>query len=142
MRKSTANGRKFENIIKDYLDELGVDYEEQPLIWPDHVSGTVIPDFKINLPNETLWVFAQQDFFNGGLQSGRFDHIVLMDRFAWPNRDVFYVTRHPGIVKPTSQRMTEHRKRKETLYADLVERQVTGTLDQLMVRINGLMSKD
>ena len=63
-----------------------------------------------------------------------------MDKYAWNNKEVFYVVRHPGIAKSTAKRLTDHRKRKEQLYTDLVSRQIVGTLDQLMERINGVMS--
>lgn len=139
-RKSTSNGRKFEYIIMDYLNEEGIPYVEQPDEWPENVSATIIPDFRIDLPTGPLWVFAQQDFYNGGLQSGRFDHVVSMDKHAWNAGEVFYVIRKPGVVKPTATRMTKHRERKEKYYADLVSRKVIGTLDQLMERINGTVS--
>lgn len=139
-KKSTSSGRKFELIITEYLNDIGVAFTDQPKEWPDNVSATVIPDFRIDLPTGPLWVFAQQDFYRGGQQSSRFDHVVSMDKYAWNEGEVFYVVRYPGIAKPDAKRMTDHRLRKETYYNDLVKRQVIGTLDQLVERINGTMS--
>ena len=141
MRKSTSNGRKFELIIKDYLEDANIPFEEQPKEWPDRVSSLITPDFRIDI-QPTLWVFAQQDFYNGGFQRGRLDYVTSMDKYAWHKNEVFYVVRKPGATKPDAKTMTDLRIRREVAYEDLSKRKVVGTIDQLMERIYGPMSKN
>ena len=140
-RKSTSNGRKFEKEIVELLNKLNVDYEEQPSIFPDRISITVTPDFVIRIPGKKpLYIFAQQDFWNGGQQSDRFGHVVQMDRFVWEQNDVFYCLKHPGGNKPDAKLKTMKQQLKHKLYEDLARRLVVGGLDALEELIRGLMS--
>ena len=140
---STANGREFENIIANNLQIKGIVFSEQPPYFPKRISITVTPDFEIkNKNNNSLFVFAQQDFWNGGQQSDRFGHVVQMDQFVWNPGEVFYVLRYPGVFKKEPKRWTNKQKLKDKLYKDLEERQVVGSLEQLMERLNGFMSEN
>lgn len=136
-RISTSNGRAFEVEIAARLEAEGITYIEQPTDFPKRVSITITPDFQIG----DLYVFAQQDFFNGGQQSDRFGHVVQMDEFVWEKGSVFYVLKHPYLKQP-KRKPTDKQLLKQSRFDDLVERQVIGSLDQLMERINGTMPKD
>ncbi|MCG7944856.1 MAG: hypothetical protein N0C84_00765 [Candidatus Thiodiazotropha taylori] len=139
---STSSGRKFELEVCDRLDQSGIKYEDQPKKWPDQVSATVKPDFRIDLETGPLWVFAGQDFYDGGQQSQRLDHVISMDRYVWESGSVFYVVKNPGGARPDAKRLTEHVSKRSDHYDELVKKQVVGTLDQLMERISAGMSKN
>ena len=138
MRKSTDVGRKFEIEIRDRLETEGIKYIEQPSDFPEHISITVTPDFLI--PDINLYVFAQQDFWNGGQQSDRFGHVVQMNRFVWRKGEVFYTLKRPGIFKNEPKRWTDKQILKQNLYNQLTNDKVVGSIDNLMERINGAMS--